>query len=80
MIYADDYGIVDTIYIALATTIDPCDEHDQPEYLIGLVLHVGHLGHVTSIAYPQRGLRDAAFEQIVALVKHEAAAREEEED
>lgn len=80
--YIDDYGIVDVSYIVHACMVDPCEEHDHEkrEYLIGLVLHVGHVGHVCSIAYPQRHLRDAAFEQLIALVKQEMAELGEEED
>jgi len=84
-LYADDYGIVDTTYIVHACMVDPCEEHpeERPTYLIGFVLHVGQRSHQCSIEYPQRSLRDAAFEDIVRLVKQEAkreAAYTEDED
>ena len=81
--YADDYGIVDTSYIVHACMIDfePCEEHPdtKSEYLIGLLLHVGQ-GHQCSISYPQRSLRNMAFEQIVALVKREMVEVDDDEE
>ncbi len=81
-IYVDDYGIVDTQYIVHACMIDPCAEDSglKPEYLIAFWLHVGHQGHPCSTSYPQRHLRDMAFEQLVALVKRETAEIDEDEE
>jgi hypothetical protein len=80
--YVDDYGMIDTHYIIHACMIDPCTEHpgEKPEYLIGLLLHVGHQGHQCSVSYPQRHLRDMAFEQLVAMVKRETAEIDEDEE
>jgi hypothetical protein len=80
-LYADDYAIVQTNAIVFASTVDPCvdDPEDDQTYLIVLMLQAGYLGHTCCVAYPQRGLRDAAFEQIVALVKHAQDEREEED-
>jgi hypothetical protein len=80
--YVDDYGMIDTHYIIHAAMIDPCTEHpgEKPEYLIGLLLHVGPQGHMCSISYPQRHLRDMAFEQLVTMVKRETAEIDEEGD
>lgn len=69
MIYCDDYGILDTDYLVFASTLSPTSDEDDQDYLITLVLHVGHHGHATAICYPTRTLRDAAFEKIVALVQ-----------
>ncbi len=80
--YADDYGCIQTDYIVHAAMIDPCVDHPgiKPEYLIGLLLHVGHQGHPCSISYPQRHLRDMAFEQLMAIVKRETAEIDDNED
>jgi hypothetical protein len=82
MMYCDDYAILDTNYIVHATMIDPCTEHPatKPEYLIGVLLHIGHSAHPSAISYPQRSLRDMAFEQIVAMVKRENVQVEEDEE
>ena len=82
MMYVDEYGCVDTAYVVHACMVDPCKEHAQeaPEYLIGLILHVGASGHTVSISYPNRGLRDAAFEELMRLVKTENAALAEDEE
>jgi hypothetical protein len=80
--YVDDYGCIQTDYIVHACMIDPCAEHpgEKPEYLIGFLLHVGHQGYQSSISYPQRHLRNMAFEQLMALVKRETAEIDEEEE
>jgi hypothetical protein len=80
MIYADDYGIVDTQYLVFASMLNARDEDDDhDDFLIILVLHVGHHGHNTAISYPSRSLRDAAFERLVALVQRTSAHIEEDE-
>jgi hypothetical protein len=80
LIYVDDYCVLNTHAIVFASTVDPCDHdpEDDQTYLIVLMLQAGHLGHTCCVSYPQRGLRDAAFEQIVALVKHEHVEKEDE--
>lgn len=82
MMYCDDYGIINTNFIAHACMIDLCPEHpgEQPEYLIGFILHVGHHGYQCSLSYPQRSLRDMAFEQLVAIVKRETAEVDEDHE
>jgi hypothetical protein len=82
MMYCDDYAILDTKYIVYACMVDPYrdDPDERPEYLIALVLHVGHQGHPSAINYPNRSLRDMAFEQLVAIVKRETADVEDDEE
>jgi hypothetical protein len=78
MLHLDDYAILDTSYIVHAVPINPCAEHDDGDYLIGLVLHVGHQAFQVAQAYPTRALRDQAFEQIQAVMR--ATVREEDDD
>lgn len=82
MMYCDDYGIIDTNYIVHACMVDLCPERpdEKPEYLIGVVLHVGQQSHQCSLSYPQRSLRDMAFEQLVAIVKRETAEVDEDHE
>ena len=77
--YVDDYGIVDTEYIVDATPINP-SEDGVTEYVIGIVLHVGMHSHCVAHVYPTRALRDAAFEQLCALIKQEAQGVDMEDD
>lgn len=79
-LFVDDYAILDTNAIVFASVVNPCDYDldDDQTYLIALMLRVGHVGHSCCIEYPQRGLRDAAFEQLVALTKQASRAAEEE--
>jgi hypothetical protein len=73
-LYCDDYVILDTQSILFATTLDPDDPEVEQPYLIMLLLWAA-VEHLAAINYPSRGLRDTAFEQIVALVRHEHAER-----
>jgi len=54
--------------------------HGLQAYLFALLLHVGHHSHLFYLAYPPRGLRDAGFKKLVALVQREQAALAEDED
>jgi hypothetical protein len=81
--FCDDYGMVNVHYLVYASTLDlPAEDRlgEAPAYLITLMLHVGHMGHACAIHYPQRHLRDTAFEALVALVQRETAEVEDEED
>ena len=78
MFHLDDYAILDCFYIVHAVPINPCAEHDQDEYLIGLLLHVGSQAFQVAQMYPTRALRDQAFEAIQARVR--AVAMDEEGD
>jgi hypothetical protein len=78
--YVDDYGIVDTEYIVDATPMNPSEEHGIAEYVIGIILHVGMHSHCVAHVYPTRALRDAAFEQLCALIKQEAQRVDVEDD
>jgi len=76
-LYTDDYSIVDTAFIAHAVPINPCPEHGEPDWLIGLLLAIGDRGYQVAQCYPTRALRDLAFERIVARMQREAAQVEE---
>jgi hypothetical protein len=78
MFHLDDYAILDVSYIVHAVPINPSAEHDDEEYLIGLVLHVGTQALQVAQMYPTRALRDQAFEQIQARVR--TGVRKEDED
>ena len=74
---------IDVDWIIHATPINPCAEHDDdPRYHIGAVLVSGAALFPVLLSYPTQGLRDQAFEHIVALVQQAQAARdlEAEED
>ncbi len=78
MMFVDDYSIVDTSYIIHAFPINPCSEHpDDQDYHIGLLLGVGTKGVRSSMTYPTRQRRDAAFEQLCAMVRAEQMEAEE---
>ncbi len=79
-IHVDDYGIVDTHYIVHAIPVDPCEEHGDNQWLIGMILHVGHQAFQVAQGYPTRERRDAAFEAIAALIQCQQRQAVEEED
>lgn len=78
MFYIDEYAIVDLSYLVHAVPVNPCEEHAHEDYLLGLLLHVGHQGYQVAHAYPTRALRDAAFEKICALIQQEQLEVEDE--
>lgn len=78
--HVDDYNILDTSFIIHALPLDPCEhEQDGEDYLIGVLLGVGKKGVHITLPYPTRPLRDAAFEEIAALVKAQQALEEDRE-
>lgn len=84
-IHVDDYSIVNVHYIVHAVPVDPCDEHggkpEDNDWLIGLILHVGHQAFQVAQGYPTRERRDAAFEAIAALIQcQQRQAVEDDED
>jgi hypothetical protein len=79
MMYVDDYCIIDTDFIIHAFPINPCPDHpEDSEYLIGVLLGIGKRAERCSLVYPTRPLRDAAFEQLCALVRMELGEEEGE--
>ena len=84
--YIDDYGMVNLARVDHACLIDPCecpdpdDEHGPRRYLIGLLIDGGNKAHRCTIAYPSRLLRDAAWEEIKALVKQMTGQVVEDDD
>jgi hypothetical protein len=71
-ICVDDYSIVDTTYIVHAIPVNSCKRDTHPDWLIGMILHVGHHAFQVAQCYPTQGVRDAAFEKISVLMQRQA--------
>lgn len=78
-LFVDDYAIFDTAYLIHAFPVNPDD--DAPPgtpYLLCVATHLGQHASECTVQYPTRALRDAAFEDLVALVRKELRERQEE--
>lgn len=80
MFLVTDYGILSLQHIVFAGPVDPCpnpehqgDGHNK-DYLIELTLLVGHERCYEKIVFPSKTFRNAAFEELVGLMKQYIAA------
>jgi hypothetical protein len=84
-LHLDDTNIIDLHYLVFAQPLPTCDEcTEEPAaaapWKIAVILHVANQAFPTTLDYPTRGLRDAAFEAIIERLKRQRTMEEEEED
>jgi hypothetical protein len=71
MLFIDEYSIIHTEYIVQALPVNLVGETETDEdvYVIALILHVGKKAFRSTLEYPSRRHRDAAFEGLSAAMQ-----------